>query len=152
MQGIFATAINCMDGRVQKPVFNFICANYGVDFIDMITEPGPIKILSENHDKFTIESLRLKTALSIDKHKSNLIAIIGHHDCAGNPVHACSYREWGSGKRRPISFRVVPCAHGGRSRRTPPASVAYYNNANNGSVIFWNINNYNQTHPLPRRP
>lgn len=86
MQGIFATAINCMDGRVQKPVFNFICANYGVDFIDMITEPGPIKILSENHDKFTIESLRLKTALSIDKHKSNLIAIIGHHDCAGNPV------------------------------------------------------------------
>ena len=44
----FGTAINCMDGRVQEPVAKFLKEIYGIDFVDTITEPGPVKILSEN--------------------------------------------------------------------------------------------------------
>lgn len=41
---IFATTINCMNGRVQIPVIDYMKSKYGVDYVDMVTEPGPNKI------------------------------------------------------------------------------------------------------------
>ena len=82
----FATAINCMDGRVQIPVFEYIKTIYGVNFVDMITEPGPIRTLSKNREKAIIESIKKRVEISIAKHNSKLVALVGHHDCAGNPV------------------------------------------------------------------
>ena len=55
----FATAINCMDGRVQLPVINYLKDQYKIDYVDMITEPGPIKILSELKDNKLVESIIL---------------------------------------------------------------------------------------------
>jgi len=81
----FATAINCMDGRVQKQVAEYIEKSFRVDYVDMITEPGPNKILSEGEDINAIESLKKKVKISIEKHNSQIIAIVGHYDCAGNP-------------------------------------------------------------------
>jgi len=46
----FATAINCMDGRVQTPVIKWLKNEYKVNYIDMITEPGPNKILAESKE------------------------------------------------------------------------------------------------------
>jgi hypothetical protein len=82
----FATAINCMDGRVQRPVFDYILTQYGVDYVDMITEAGPDRILAENMDETTIASIRQRVEISVFKHHSQLIAVAGHCDCAGNPV------------------------------------------------------------------
>ena len=82
----FATAINCMDGRVQMPVIEWLKKNYEADYVDMITEPGPNKILAENKDNSTIESIKRRIGISVNKHASKLIAITGHYDCAGNPV------------------------------------------------------------------
>jgi len=82
----FAAAINCMDGRVQLPVIQYLKENYKIDYVDMITEPGPIKILSELTNTELLESIIKRLNISINKHKSNLIAVTGHHDCAGNPV------------------------------------------------------------------
>ena len=82
----FATAINCMDGRVQIPVIKYIKSKYAVDCVDMITEPGPNKILSENTDRAAIESIKRKVAISVQVHNSKLIAVVGHYDCAGNPA------------------------------------------------------------------
>jgi len=46
----FATCLNCMDGRVQLPVIHWIKENYGVDYVDMITEAGMDGALaSENY-------------------------------------------------------------------------------------------------------
>lgn len=39
----FAAAINCMDGRTQVPVIEFLKNKYGVDYVDMITEPDPTR-------------------------------------------------------------------------------------------------------------
>ena len=60
----FGTAINCIDGRTQQPVIDYIKQNYTVDIVDMITFPG---------------------ANGIEKHNSRIIAVVGHYDCAGNP-------------------------------------------------------------------
>jgi len=84
--GKFATAINCMDGRTQLPVIEYLKNKYGVDHVDTITEPGPNKILAENKDKIMLDSIRRRVEISVKKHGSALIAIAGHHDCAGNPA------------------------------------------------------------------
>jgi hypothetical protein len=86
MKGFFATAINCMDGRVQTPVTEWIKNIYSIDFVDVITEPGPNKILAENLDKIAVNSIQKRVEISVMKHGSKLIAIVGHHDCAGNPA------------------------------------------------------------------
>ncbi|MBN1860391.1 MAG: hypothetical protein JW840_02895 [Candidatus Thermoplasmatota archaeon] len=82
----FVTAVNCMDGRVQLPVIEWMKNHYAVDYVDMITEPGPIKILAENTPRVLIDSLRSRVKVSVGKHASTCIAVVGHIDCAGNPV------------------------------------------------------------------
>lgn len=82
----FATCINCIDGRVQMPVIEYLKKKYDADYVDMITEPGPNRILSENRDRTMVESIKKRSEISISKHNSKLIAIAAHHDCAGNPV------------------------------------------------------------------
>lgn len=52
----------------------------------MITLPGPVKILSENKDNGLIEHIKRCVEISIKKHNSNLLAVVAHYDCAGNPV------------------------------------------------------------------
>ncbi len=86
VQGKFATAVNCMDGRTQLPVMEYLKETYGVDHVDAVTEPGPIKVLAEGDDLTALESIKRRIDISINKHGSSVIALVGHHDCAGNPV------------------------------------------------------------------
>ena len=57
-----------------------------MDHVDMVTEPGPNRILAENTDASRVDSIKSRVELSVNKHGSRLIAIVGHHDCAGNPA------------------------------------------------------------------
>jgi len=84
-KGKFATAINCMDGRVQLPVINWLRESLSVDYVDMITEPGPDKILAEG-SAATQDSIKARVLISVNKHGSDTILVAAHHDCAGNPV------------------------------------------------------------------
>lgn len=81
----FVTAINCMDGRVQLPVFKWMQEKYDVPYVDMITEAGPNKIVLEGTEQ-QIEAVKAKVKVSTDAHGSKVVAIIGHHGCAGNPL------------------------------------------------------------------
>ena len=82
----FATAINCIDGRTQIPVTNFLKAKFGVDFIDMVTEAGPVKALAEGGAAEILASLKRRVEVSIKAHGSSAVGIGAHEDCAGNPV------------------------------------------------------------------
>jgi hypothetical protein len=84
--GSFATAVNCMDGRVQQPVSELLGKMYGVQYVDTITEPGPVRILAEGTNKSAIDSIAGRIDISVNKHGSRTIALAAHHDCAGNPV------------------------------------------------------------------
>lgn len=91
---MIATAINCMDGRVQVPVIDFIKAKYGAEIVDMITKPGADLVVSESEDDdHFITTLRQKLDISIDKRGSKLVAVVGHHDCTGNPVDEATHVE-----------------------------------------------------------
>ncbi len=80
----FATCLNCMDGRVQLPVIHWIEENYGADYVDMITEAGMDGVLAgENYSN--MDSLVKMIDISVMKHNSNTIFIVGHYDCGGNP-------------------------------------------------------------------
>ena len=84
--GDFATVINCMDGRVQIQVIEWIKKHHPVQHVDVITEPGPDRILAEKQNIAQLESIRYRVDISITKHHSKLIVVTGHYDCAGNPV------------------------------------------------------------------
>ena len=81
----FATVINCMDGRTQEPAIFWIKKEFGVDYVDSITEAGPDKILAEGPSD-TSDSIKKRVKISVDKHGSENIIVVSHHDCAGNPV------------------------------------------------------------------
>jgi len=81
----YYTVINCMDGRVQRPVLDYLTDRFGVEFIDAITEPGINGVLARRGDAPTVDSILRKITLSIEKHQTAGIAVAGHYDCAGNP-------------------------------------------------------------------
>jgi len=82
----FSCAINCMDGRVQDTVKNYMKSNCKVNFVDMVTEPGPNKILAENLNAPIVENIKKRVEISVNHHGSKVIAIAGHFGCAGNPT------------------------------------------------------------------
>ena len=84
----FACAINCMDGRVQDAVKNYMKKNYGVDYVDMVTEPGPNKIICDENecDMAIIDDIKKRVEISVHHHGTKNLAIVGHFGCAGNPA------------------------------------------------------------------
>jgi hypothetical protein len=81
-----------MDGRVQLPVIDWMKEQFRLDYIDMITEPGPDKILGAGTYNQE-ESLKTKVMISVEKHGSRIIVIAGHDDCAGNLVTPEQHKE-----------------------------------------------------------
>jgi len=93
MVSTFVAAINCIDGRIQRSVTELAMQNFGADYVDLITELGPEKLLSENIASDIIESIKRRTLISITKHKSKIVIITGHHDCAANPATEEEHRR-----------------------------------------------------------
>jgi len=81
----FGTAINCIDGRTQEPVIDFMKKKYDIDGVDMVTFPGVDGIISSSENSDEIALLRNAVSISVEKHRSRIIAVVGHFDCAGNP-------------------------------------------------------------------
>jgi hypothetical protein len=82
----FGTAINCIDGRTQQVVIDHMKQNYNIDGVDMVTFPGADGLFSNEDHTEEIVLIRRAVSISIEKHGSRIIAVVGHHDCAGNPV------------------------------------------------------------------
>lgn len=89
----FVTSINCIDGRTQEPIIKYLKNQYNADYIDMVTEAGPNKILAENEETSIIESIKSRVEVSTQKHSSKVIAIVGHYDCGGNPADEHTQKE-----------------------------------------------------------
>lgn len=84
--GKFAAAINCMDGRIQIPTIKYLQEKYGVKYVDLITESGPIKYFEKEINHAVVENIKERLKISVEKHDTKIVAISGHYDCAGNPV------------------------------------------------------------------
>jgi len=92
MKNEFGTTLNCIDGRTQLPIINWLRQNYGVDYVDSITEPGIDKILSHGQEDEN-ERLKEKVKVSVSAHNSHVVAIVGHYGCAANPVSECEHLQ-----------------------------------------------------------
>jgi len=82
----FGTVINCMDGRTQLPANEYLRQQFEVDYVDTITEAGPARILGEEPDSVLAQSIMARVRISTEKHGSKCVAVVAHHDCAGNPA------------------------------------------------------------------
>lgn len=102
----FVTCLNCIDGRTQLPVLQWIEKNHKTSYVDLITEPGMDGLLSDQDKKF--ESIMTKVKFSIQKHFSKTIFIVGHHDCAGNPVDDISHKKQIHTAMRNLKSLVLP--------------------------------------------
>lgn len=81
----FATAITCIDGRVQQPIMDWVKLHVNVNHVDLVTEPGPDKVLSRE-STYIVDEIVRKVSFSIRHHESQVVAVSGHHDCAANPA------------------------------------------------------------------
>ncbi len=79
----FATAITCIDGRVQQPVADWMKLHMNCEYVDLVTEPGPDKVISEG-TTYVVDEIVRKAKFSVEHHASPVVAICGHHDCAAN--------------------------------------------------------------------
>ncbi|MCD4690606.1 hypothetical protein K8S17_04015 [bacterium] len=82
----FVTAVNCMDGRVQLPVIHYLQERFGVPYVDVISEAGPVRVLAADGDSEEKTSILRRVGVSVNVHGSKLIAVIAHVDCGGNPA------------------------------------------------------------------
>ena len=85
-----ATCLNCMDGRVQLPVLNWIKEKYPVDYVDVITEAGMDGVLAGQKE---IQEILRSIDISIQMNGSTRLFVVGHHDCRGNPVEESRHRS-----------------------------------------------------------
>ncbi len=79
----FATAITCIDGRVQQPITDWMKLHANVHYVDLITEPGPDKLISAG-STYAVDEVVRKVSFSLTHHASTVVAVTGHHDCAAN--------------------------------------------------------------------
>ncbi len=80
----FCTALNCIDGRIQLPVIAYLRDRFNAEFVDTITEPGMSLVLAEQDNTVLVQSILAKLKISVEKHNSVGVAIVGHHDCLVN--------------------------------------------------------------------
>lgn len=80
----FATAVTCMDGRIQHAVVDWARREFAVDYVDMVTVPGVDRILATDRRG----CLRVVSDLEMSRqaHGSRHVVVASHADCAGNPV------------------------------------------------------------------
>lgn len=81
----FGTLINCIDGRVQYPVMDYLKNNYDIDYFDAANEAGPLLTLTKKTNKCRLISLKEHIITSLEEHDSKYIFLVGHHDCTDNP-------------------------------------------------------------------
>ncbi len=88
----FGAIVNCIDGRAQLPASDWVRFHGGVDYVDTITEPGIVKSLSSGNRR-VIEYVREKLEVSVNLHQTEIVAVIGHFDCAANPVEFEAHKK-----------------------------------------------------------
>lgn len=82
----FVTTVNCMDGRVQLPVINYLRERYGVPYVDSVTEAGPVRFLADEGESREAACILRRVGISVNTHGPKVVAIVAHADCAGNGV------------------------------------------------------------------
>src|SRR5579875_1773798 len=82
----FGTAINCIDGRAQRPVADWVATNGQVKYVDMVTEPGADGVLASGAPAERIAEIRRAVEVPVAAPNSTMAAMAGHDGGAATPV------------------------------------------------------------------
>lgn len=88
----FAVAIACIDGRTHDALVSWVRTHLGVDYVDLVTQPGADVELS-TCPRRTCEGIRDRLDVSLGAHAPRCVVIAGHDDCAANPVPPDDHRR-----------------------------------------------------------
>jgi len=80
------TMVGCFDGRIQIPALSFLHELWHSDWVDVVSETAPEKILSENKDRDAISHLHQNIKASLDTQGEQRIAVVAHSTCDSNAV------------------------------------------------------------------
>jgi len=75
-----------MDGAFTGGVRKIMKAIHGVLYVDIISQPGIVKVLAENINFPKLELIKEMIEISVVGHSSRAIAIAAHHNCLKNPA------------------------------------------------------------------
>ena len=91
--GTFCTVFDCMDGRCQEPTNNWIKEHMkDIDYPDTITDAGICRVLAYGN-AVEVSQAKARAEISTEKHGSHKAVVVGHAECAGNPVSDEKQRE-----------------------------------------------------------
>lgn len=103
--GAFGVALTCIDGRIADVVHQELRREWGVDFVDVVTVPGPESVVPELPEQHAVwDALRI----SVQAHGSSRAAVVAHTDCAANAVDLETRRA----QVREAVFQVRDLLHG----------------------------------------
>lgn len=80
----FGAVLTCVDGRIQRKVSDYLLTVFGVRNLDTITAAGMIRHIAAETERSS--DLLGDLDVSVAQHGSQDIAVVAHHDCAGNPT------------------------------------------------------------------
>ncbi len=90
---VHGAVINCIDGRVQEVVTDYLCKRWHVEYVDVITEAAPARVLAERTDGQVVSHLRSSVLGSLRQQASPRLALAAHSDCESDPVPEAVQRE-----------------------------------------------------------
>jgi len=85
-QPVYGAVINCIDGRVQRVVTDYLRKRWNVEYVDVITEVAPERVLAERTDSQIVARLRSQVLSSLKQQQSPRLAVAAHSDCESNRV------------------------------------------------------------------
>lgn len=88
----FAAAVGCIDGRIHPALNRFVAERYGVDAVDLVTEPGVDGALASG-DESTLAGVLRRLDPSCAAHGCRVIVVAGHEDCAAMPGDLDAHRD-----------------------------------------------------------
>lgn len=89
----YGTVINCIDGEVQIPAIEFLKHTWKVQWVDVITEAAPEKILSEGTDAKSIAHLLDNLKASFANQAEKRVAVAAHAGCTSNGIDEVEKKE-----------------------------------------------------------
>lgn len=88
----FGCVVNCIDGRVQLPVAEWIKFHAAVQYVDVITEPGADGVIASGQTE-GVKSIYSRLSTAIRAHNPGIVAVTGHFDCIANPTSPAEHVE-----------------------------------------------------------
>ena len=66
----FCTAVNCMDGRAQRPVIDYLSESFCVEHVDVVIEAGPVAGPASNPESDRSQSICQRIDVSVTVRQS----------------------------------------------------------------------------------